>query len=175
MSAIKKKLDAAKTGWLEILPEVLWCIRTTPHSGIGESPFSLTYGAEAVIPAEIGARTHRTANFSPTGNKEQLRLDLDLLEEKRDNAAIKAVIRAQQISRNFNKYVHNRQFQVGDYVLRNCEASRPLAERTKLAPKWEGPYQIKTALGKGAYLLKSTKGVDVPRSWNAIHLKKYYQ
>ena len=90
-----------------------------------------------MIPAEIGAPTHRTTNFSPQANDEQIRLDLDLLAERRENTALKAAIRAQQVSKHFNKRVRNRQFQVGDYVLRNCEASRPAMERTKLAPKWE--------------------------------------
>ena len=174
MSGLKKKLDDAKTGWLELVPEVLWSIRTTPHSTTGETPFNLTYGSEAVIPAEIGAPTYRTSNFMAQENEESLRLQLDLLEETRDDAAMTAAVRSQQVSRYFNKRVRDRQFQVGDYVLRSCEASRPAAEQTKLAPKWEGPYQIKTVLGKGAYFLKTTKGADVSRAWNAAHLKKYY-
>jgi len=44
----------------------------------------------------------------------------------------------------------------------------------KLAPKWEGPYQVIKCHEKGAYHLKSETGKMLPRAWNAKHLKKYY-
>ena len=110
MTGLKKKLDDAKSGWLEIVPEVLWSIRTTHHWATGEMPFSLTYGAEAIILAEIGVHTHYYSTFSTEQNEEQLRLDLDILEEKRYNAVINTAVRVQLISKLFNKRVHNRQF-----------------------------------------------------------------
>ena len=39
--------------WIEELPVVLWSLRTTPNQAIGQTPFSLVYGAEAVIPTEL--------------------------------------------------------------------------------------------------------------------------
>ena len=54
-----------------------------------ESPFSLAFGAEAVIPAEIGTPTYRVQHFDPVINDELQRQSLDLLEEKRDQAMIK--------------------------------------------------------------------------------------
>ncbi|GKD40255.1 reverse transcriptase domain-containing protein [Tanacetum coccineum] len=46
--------------WVEELPNVLWAHRTMPRTRNEETPFSLTYGIEAVIPTEIGMPTHRT-------------------------------------------------------------------------------------------------------------------
>ncbi|GKG16611.1 hypothetical protein Tco_0361568 [Tanacetum coccineum] len=57
-------------------------------SSNGETPFSLTYGTEAVIPAEIGMPTLRTAEIDPTKNNEALGINLDLIEERREQAAI---------------------------------------------------------------------------------------
>ncbi|XP_077215762.1 uncharacterized protein LOC143850388 [Tasmannia lanceolata] len=42
------------TSWAEEVLNVLWAYRTTPRTATGESPFSLTFGVEAVIPIEIG-------------------------------------------------------------------------------------------------------------------------
>nr|GEU83307.1 reverse transcriptase domain-containing protein [Tanacetum cinerariifolium] len=56
--------------------------------GNGEMPFSLTYGMEAVIPVEIGMPTLRTAKVDMIKNDEALEINLDLLEERRDQAAI---------------------------------------------------------------------------------------
>ena len=53
LSALKKRLDDAKGNWSEELPSVLWAYRTTIRGPTGETPFSLTYGTEAVIPVEL--------------------------------------------------------------------------------------------------------------------------
>ena len=50
VSGLKKRLDDVKGKWVEELPHVLWTYRTTPHRSTRETPFSMTYGAETVIP-----------------------------------------------------------------------------------------------------------------------------
>ncbi|GJY07290.1 hypothetical protein Tco_0374344 [Tanacetum coccineum] len=60
-----------------------------------------------------------------------------------------------------------------DLVYRNNEANR--AEDTgKLRPKWEGPYEVTEALGKGSYRLKDRNGKELLRTWNVCNLKKCY-
>ncbi|GJV10667.1 hypothetical protein Tco_1352208 [Tanacetum coccineum] len=54
-----------------------------------DTPFPLTYGTEAVIPAEIGMPTYRTAVVDIVRNDDEIRLNLDLLEERRERAAIR--------------------------------------------------------------------------------------
>ncbi|GJS70286.1 reverse transcriptase domain-containing protein [Tanacetum coccineum] len=49
----------------------------------GDTPFSLTYGTEAVIPAEIGMPTFRTAEVDVAENDEALEINLDLDRRKR--------------------------------------------------------------------------------------------
>ena len=83
MSRLKKRLDDAKERWVEELPHVLWTYRTTPLRLTGETPFSMTYGAEAVIPMETGFPTLRTNAFTPDGNDGLLEKGLDLIEERR--------------------------------------------------------------------------------------------
>ncbi|GKC33471.1 reverse transcriptase domain-containing protein [Tanacetum coccineum] len=51
---IKGRLGEGNKNWTEELPRVLWAHRTMIKSSHGDTPFSLTYGTEAVIPAEIG-------------------------------------------------------------------------------------------------------------------------
>ena len=60
VSVLKKRLDDAKGRWVEELPHVLWTYRTTPRRLTGETSFSMSYGAEAVIPIETGFPTLRT-------------------------------------------------------------------------------------------------------------------
>ncbi|GJW49299.1 reverse transcriptase domain-containing protein [Tanacetum coccineum] len=85
---IKARLDEKSKDWIEELPHVLWAHRTMIKSSNGETPFSLTYGTEAVIPAEIGMPTLRTAEIDQAKNNEALGINLDLIEERREQAAI---------------------------------------------------------------------------------------
>ena len=70
VNGLKKMLYDAKGKWVEELPHVLWTYRTTPRRSTGETPFSMTYGAEAVIPLETGFPTSRTSLFNPSDNDE---------------------------------------------------------------------------------------------------------
>ena len=74
---------------MDELSHVLWAHRTTIKVSTGDTPFSLVYGTEAVIPAEIGMPTIRTAEVNVTTNDDELRIDLDLLEERHERAAIR--------------------------------------------------------------------------------------
>ena len=56
VNGLKKRLDDAKGKWVEELSHVLWTYKTTPHRLVGETPFSMTYGVEAVIPLETGSQ-----------------------------------------------------------------------------------------------------------------------
>ena len=88
VNGLIKRLDDAKGKLIEELPHVLWTYRTTPQKSTGETPFSMTYGAEAVIPLENGFPTMRTSMFSSDGNDELLKKSLDLVEEQRENAMV---------------------------------------------------------------------------------------
>ena len=81
-------MDDAKGKWVEELPHVLWTYRTTPRRLTGETPFSMTYGAEAVIPLETGFPTLRTSTFTSEGNDGLLEKSLDLIEERRENTMV---------------------------------------------------------------------------------------
>nr|GEW84006.1 reverse transcriptase domain-containing protein [Tanacetum cinerariifolium] len=57
---IKARLDTKSKNWIEELPHVLWAHRTLIKSSNEDTPLSLTYETETVIPAEIGMPTLRT-------------------------------------------------------------------------------------------------------------------
>ncbi|KAL5558492.1 hypothetical protein UlMin_034703 [Ulmus minor] len=79
---LKKKLEKSKGAWVDELPLVLWAYRTSFRAATGETPFSLAYGVEAVIPIEISLPTFRVDNFDVENNDVLLALATDLLEEK---------------------------------------------------------------------------------------------
>ncbi|GJX58689.1 reverse transcriptase domain-containing protein [Tanacetum coccineum] len=89
MHGLKARLGWEIVGWVDELPNILWTHRTMLKTSNGETPFSLTYGSEAVIPAEIGMPTYRTIHFNEAQNEEEMRLNLDLSQERKETTAIR--------------------------------------------------------------------------------------
>ncbi|GJV75191.1 reverse transcriptase domain-containing protein [Tanacetum coccineum] len=89
LEGIKARLGRERAGWVNELPDVLWAHRASLKQSNGETPFSLTYESEAVIPAEIGMPTHRTMMIRENENEDELRLNMDLLQERREATAIR--------------------------------------------------------------------------------------
>nr|GFB53728.1 gypsy retrotransposon integrase-like protein 1 [Tanacetum cinerariifolium] len=102
----------------------------------------------AVIPVEIGMPTYRTTAVDVVHNDEELRLNLDFLEERRERAVIRE-------AKAYNDGSH-------------------AVDGGKLGPKWERSYEVTEALGEGAYKLRSMDGTVLPRMWNIANLKKGY-
>ena len=87
-NGLKKRLDDVKEKWVEELSYVFWTYRTTPFRSKREAPFSMTYGAEALIPLKTRFPTLRTSSFTPSDNDGLLEKSLDLIEERRENVMV---------------------------------------------------------------------------------------
>ena len=72
LKIIKTQLEGAKGIWPEELPSVQWAYRMTARTPIGETPFRLTCGNEAVILAEIGLISYRVDNHDEGRNDEAI-------------------------------------------------------------------------------------------------------
>ncbi|XP_050217456.1 uncharacterized protein LOC126668296 [Mercurialis annua] len=158
LKGLKARLGQYDKQWLEELPKVIWAYRTTPRAGTGDTPFSLTYGCEAMIPVEIGMPTLRVQFFDEAKNEEEQKLCLDLLEERREQAALRIEAYKQRMAKYHNKRVKPLSFQVGDLVLRRADIAKGNAGVGKLEPNWEGPYRV-TEVGRvGAYKIAHMSG-----------------
>nr|GEV94099.1 hypothetical protein [Tanacetum cinerariifolium] len=151
---IKARLGEGNKNWIKELSHVLWDHRTMIKSSHGDTPFSLNYGTEAVIPAEIRMPTYRTAVVDAIQNNEELQLNLDLLEEHRECAAIREAKAKLKMTKYYNTRVHSVTFRPEDFVYRGNETSHAM-DGGKLGPKWEGPYEVTEALRDGAYRIRS--------------------
>ena len=106
----------------------------TVRKSTGETLFALSYGVEAVIPLEVGMLTTRTTDFIVETNEDNLRKDLDLLEERRDLVVVQLASYQLQIRREQDKNVKPKVFQVGDLVLRKVMANTRKPNEGKLEP-----------------------------------------
>ncbi|GJZ43918.1 reverse transcriptase domain-containing protein [Tanacetum coccineum] len=159
---IKARLGEGNKNWIKELPHVLWAHRTMIKSSHGDTLFSLTYGTTAVIPAEIRMPTYCTTAVDAVHNDEELRLNLDLLEERRERAAIREANAKLQMIKYYNARIRGVTFRPRDFVYRSNDASHVVAGG-KLEPKWEGPYEVTEALGDETYRLRpeAMKWTDV--------------
>ena len=66
---LKMKLEDLKRRWADELLKVLWGYKTTARSTTGETPFSLAYENEAMVPVEIRAGSLQRDNYNPEQNK----------------------------------------------------------------------------------------------------------
>ncbi|GJX31595.1 reverse transcriptase domain-containing protein [Tanacetum coccineum] len=89
----------------------------------------------------------RISTFDLTKNDENLCLNLDLLEERQELAALKNA--------------------------RKNEASRKEGQK-KLDPNWEGPYQVIEARRIGTYVLSDMKRRPIPRTWHISNLRRFH-
>ncbi|KAK3022653.1 hypothetical protein RJ639_045419 [Escallonia herrerae] len=125
LQGLKKKLDGAKGLWVEELPKILWAYHTTTRTATGKTPFSLAFGTEAIIPLKIGLPSARVITYNPDTNDAGLRGNLDLLDESRDQAAMRLAAYQHRVAMFLDKRVRSRAFCIGDLVLRRIDVSIP--------------------------------------------------
>ena len=164
LKIIKVQLDEAKGTWSEELPSVLWVYRTTARTPTGKTPFSLTYGTGVVILIEVGITNMRREVFHEGSNDDQLRVNLDCLDESRDGASRKMVEYQQKMSEYYNKRVKRKRLNIGNLVL--CKVTPATKDPTqgKLGPNLRRTLQSH---------LETLDGRRLPQPWNIEHLKQY--
>ena len=115
-AVLKTKLEDLKGKWVDFLPEVLWAYRTTQKSATRETPFAPAFGTEAVAPVEVGLKSPRIKLENMEHNDEALRLNLDLLDEKREHVLRLTEDYQRKTVRYYNQNVKPRSYMPGDLV-----------------------------------------------------------
>nr|KYP75885.1 Transposon Ty3-I Gag-Pol polyprotein [Cajanus cajan] len=171
---LKKRLGSAKEQWVDELPSILWAYHCTPQSTTQETPYTLTYGAGAMIPVEVGETSHRRHTFDSEQNAQEMVVNLDLIDKLKEEARIHEEACKLRASRRYNTRVRPCSFRVGDLVWQLQGEARRDPSEGKLAPNWDGPFRVTEYLENGAYRLEELSGKTIPRIWNVTHLKFYF-
>jgi len=112
-----------------------------------------------MIPGEIHKSSPRFLSFVVEESNEERRVNLDLLDDVREKARIKAEAMMRRVEHQYSSKVKLRQFQVADLVMRK---THPYELENKLSPKWTGPFRVTEARGHsfspfGGFLMRSPK------------------
>ena len=104
---------------------------------MGETPFALAFGTEAVAPVEVGIKSPIVELASKEHNDEALRLNLELLDEKREKVQRRTEEYQRKTARYYNQRVKPRSYMSGDLVLKKLLPARKNPAHGKLGPNWE--------------------------------------
>jgi hypothetical protein len=154
LDALKKRLhDAANTKggkWIKELPNALWGLRTQPYKPMGQSPYFMVYGSEAILPADVMRDSPAVEQYDGGTSEDRRQVDIDGLEEARCAALVQSARYIEGIRRYHDRNVKERSFNVGDLVLHRIQNTEGLH---KLSSPWEGPFTVAKVIGPDSYRL----------------------
>ena len=155
--------------WPDELIKVVWNHNTVVSRSTRFTPFKLLFGDEAITLEE--ARTGSIRTLASAEDEEDCKITKDTIEGTRLQAI-------DHINKYQAKTVKLRDWKVrlknikpGHLVLRRVANPDTVG---KLQLKWEGPFLVVSSSRPGSYRLKDMDGNDIPRSWNADELWRYY-
>jgi len=120
LRGLKRRLEKAKGTWEKEVPRVLWAYHTTPQSTTKETPFSLVYGTNAMIPVKIQESSSWFHNFVVEESNKGRKVNLDLLGEICEQERIKSEALKRRVKLKQKTKVRPWQFQVVDLVMRKA-------------------------------------------------------
>ena len=118
---IVQKMIVTYKDWHEMLPFALHGYRTSVRTSTGETPYSLVYGMEVVLPVEVEIPSLRVLLDVKLDEAEWIRTrfnELSLIEEKRLAAVCHGKLYQRRMKRAFDQKVRPRNYQTGDLVLK---------------------------------------------------------
>nr|GEW30728.1 retrovirus-related Pol polyprotein from transposon TNT 1-94 [Tanacetum cinerariifolium] len=77
-----------------------------------------------------------------------------------------------KMEKYYNARVRNTTFHPRDFIYLRSNKASNAKNSGKLGPKWEGPYEVVEALGRGAYKLRNGSRDVLSPTWNVKDLKK---
>ena len=140
-----------------------------------ENPIRSSFRHRGGGPVKIELKSPRIELASVEHNEEALRLNLDLLDEKRDQVLKRTEDYQRKTARYYDQKVKPRSYKPGDLVLKKLRPAKKNPTHGKLGPNREGPYIVSRVVRPDNYELQTEEGKVLPHSWNAEHLKRFYQ
>ncbi|GJV83434.1 reverse transcriptase domain-containing protein [Tanacetum coccineum] len=169
---LERNVRENRASWSDKLDDALWAFRTAYKTPIGCTD-KLVYGKACHLPIELEHKAYwalKHANFDLSTVGDHRKVQLNELNELRDQAYDNSLIYKEKTKRIHDSKIKNRVFNVGDRVL--LFNSRLNIFSGKLKSYWSGPFPIAQVYPYGTVELSQTDGPNF--KVNGHRLKHYF-
>ncbi|GJV43481.1 reverse transcriptase domain-containing protein [Tanacetum coccineum] len=170
---LERTIGENRASWSDKLDDALWAFRTAYKTPIGCTPYKLVYGKACHLPIELEHKAYwalKHANFDLLTAGDHRKVQLNELNELRDQAYENSLIYKEKTKRIHDSKIKNRVFNVGDQVL--LFNSRLKIFSGKLKSRWSGPFTIAQVYPYGTVELSQNSGPNF--KVNGHRLKHYF-
>ncbi|XP_051152718.1 uncharacterized protein LOC127266506 [Andrographis paniculata] len=148
--------------WHTLLSQALWAHRNSRNTSTGFSPYQLTFGQDAVLPAEFVVSSPRVSNTTVSNDEAYVQGMWQQLEEvdtDRLNALDQVVRQSEIRAKYYGKKVSPKVIAEGDLVWKTILPTyKKVDQLGKWSPNWEGPFVIYKVIGNGAFIIVNQEG-----------------
>ncbi|WJZ89333.1 hypothetical protein VitviT2T_008559 [Vitis vinifera] len=159
---LMKVVITSRKDWSIKLHDSLWAYRTTYKTILGMSPYRLVYGKACHLPVEVEYKAWwaiKKLNMDLIRAEAKRCLDLNEMEELRNDAYINSKVAKQRMKRWHDQLISNKEFRKGQRVL--LYDSRLHIFPGKLKSRWIGHFIIDQVHLNGVVELLNSNGIDI--------------